>query len=305
MMYEHPPYRPPSEAGSILFRVTRGCPWNQCTFCSMYKETRFERRPVEDVIHELGRKLENIRPDAITFSGSGEPTLHSGIDRLITFIRRETNTRIAILTNGSMLADPDVRHSLLEADLVVPSLDAGCQETFEYVNRPHDQINFNQMLVGLVKFRQEYQGQYWLEVFICRGVTDSDDEIDRIADCIKQIDPDKVQLNTVTRPPTESFAQPVPPDQMEQIAQRLRQQWGWPVEVIADYQKTHDQPEFKAKKQDVLNLLARRPCSTADIATGLAIHPNEVIKYLEELTTEGKIEKELVNDKVYYKIMED
>ena len=53
MMYEHPPYRPPSEAGSILFRVTRGCPWNQCTFCSMYKETRFERRPVEDVIQDI------------------------------------------------------------------------------------------------------------------------------------------------------------------------------------------------------------------------------------------------------------
>ncbi|MEW6674254.1 MAG: radical SAM protein [Thermodesulfobacteriota bacterium] len=53
MMYEHPPYRPPSEAGSILFRVTRGCPWNQCTFCSMYKGSRFERRPVEDVIQDI------------------------------------------------------------------------------------------------------------------------------------------------------------------------------------------------------------------------------------------------------------
>ncbi len=50
MSYEHPPYCPPSEAGSVLFRLTRGCPWNQCTFCSMYKHTPFERRPVEEIV---------------------------------------------------------------------------------------------------------------------------------------------------------------------------------------------------------------------------------------------------------------
>jgi len=66
MMYEHPPYRPPSEAGSILFRVTRGCPWNQCTFCSMYKETRFERRPVEEIIQDIETAAKFYRHSAPT-----------------------------------------------------------------------------------------------------------------------------------------------------------------------------------------------------------------------------------------------
>ena len=47
--YDFPPYRPPSEAQSLLLRVTRGCPWNKCTFCSMYKHLVFERRPIDEI----------------------------------------------------------------------------------------------------------------------------------------------------------------------------------------------------------------------------------------------------------------
>ena len=51
--YEQPPYRPPTEGYSLLIRVTRNCPWNKCEFCSMYKGTRFELRPVEEVKNDI------------------------------------------------------------------------------------------------------------------------------------------------------------------------------------------------------------------------------------------------------------
>ncbi len=86
---------------------------------------------------QLGRK-----PDYITLAGSGEPTLHSGIGDLITRIKEFTDIPVAVLTNGSLLWLPEVRNSLLAADLLVPSLDAGSQELFRYVNRPHKDIVF-------------------------------------------------------------------------------------------------------------------------------------------------------------------
>lgn len=68
--YDPPPYRPPSEASSLLLRVTRGCPWNQCTFCSMYKSMRFEKRPVEEILQDI----DTLRQ----FSGAGAPTVFIG-----------------------------------------------------------------------------------------------------------------------------------------------------------------------------------------------------------------------------------
>ena len=51
--FEQGPIRPPSEAGSLLLRVTRNCPWNRCTFCSVYKKQKFSLRPVADVIADI------------------------------------------------------------------------------------------------------------------------------------------------------------------------------------------------------------------------------------------------------------
>jgi hypothetical protein len=51
--FEQGPIRPPSEAASLLLRVTRNCPWNRCTFCSVYKKQKFSLRPVADVIADI------------------------------------------------------------------------------------------------------------------------------------------------------------------------------------------------------------------------------------------------------------
>ena len=154
------------------------------------------------------------------------------------------------------------------------------------------------MLEGLIKFRREYRGQYWLEVFLLGGVTSTEKEVGLLADCIDRIGPDRVQLNTVTRPPAESFAFPISKEQLENIALNL----GDNVEIIADYQQVHAHKSFTAKRVDILGLLQRRPCSIEDIAQGLSIHRNEVLKYIEDLASEGKIDTDTQNNKLYYKI---
>ncbi len=272
-----------------------------CIYCQLGRTTnktvqRKQWVPIDAVIEQLKAKL-NSKPDYITLSGSGEPTLFSRLEELIPRIKNITDIPVAVLTNGSLLWLSEVRSSLGLADLVIPSLDAGCNQMFQYVNRPHKDITFDKMLEGLIKFRNEYSGKYWLEVFLLAGVTTPEIEINRLKTCISSIHPDKVQINTVTRPPTEDFADRVPEKQLEAIADQLYEN----AEVVADYNNVHKQQDFAASREDVLILLKCRPCSIEDIAAGLGLHRNEVVKYVEELSSEGKIEAKPQNQQLYYR----
>jgi len=272
-----------------------------CIYCQLGKTTNktIERKewvPIDCIIKQLRSKLDS-KPDYITLSGSGEPTLYSRLEELISKIKEITDIPIAVLTNGSLLWMPEVRSALKSADLIIPSLDAGGNYKFQYVNRPHQDITFSNMLQGLVEFRKDYNGQYWLEVFLLAGVTTPEMEINMLKTCISSIRPDKVQVNTVTRPPAEGFAEPVPQKQLQTITEKLYKK----AEVIADYSNVHKQQDFSARREDVLTLLQRRPCSIADIAAGLGLHRNEVVKYVEELSSEGKIEAKPQNKQLYYK----
>ena len=274
-----------------------------CIYCQLGRTTnkttqRKEWVPIDIVTEQLKKKLDS-KPDYITLSGSGEPTLFSRLEDLISRIKDITDIPIAVLTNGSLLWLPEVRKALKSADMVVPSLDAGSSQIFQYVNRPHQDITFSKMLQGLVEFRKDYNGQYWLEVFLLAGVTTTEMEINRLKTCIAAIQPDLVQVNTVTRPPAEGFAEPVPQKQLQTITEKLYEK----VEVIADYSNVHKQQDFSAQRQDVLTLLKRRPCSVEDIAAGLGLHRNEVVKYIEELSAEGKIEAKPQNQQLYYKAL--
>jgi len=274
-----------------------------CIYCQLGRTTnkttkRKQWMPVDSVIEQLRERLDS-KPDYITLSGSGEPTLYSQLEELISRIKHITDIPVAVLTNGSLLWLPEVRTALKPADLVIPSLDAGSAQLFQYVNRPHTDITFSKMLQGLVEFRNDYSGQYWLEVFLLAGVTTPEMEINRLKTCINAIQPDKVQVNTVTRPPAEAFAEPVPQKQLENLTQMLYEK----AQVIADYKGVHKQESFSAKREDVLTLLKRRPCSIEDIAAGLGLHRNEVVKYVEELSSEGKIEARPQNQQLYYKAL--
>jgi wyosine [tRNA(Phe)-imidazoG37] synthetase (radical SAM superfamily) len=256
---------------------------------------RKEWVPTKEVVAQLKDKLSS-KPDYITLSGSGEPTLHAEIERLIHEIKSITNIPVAVITNGSLLWLPEVQRALLDADLVVPSLDAGSEDIFKYVNRPHPQIRFDQMLAGLREFRRLFHGQYWLEVFLLSGVTTVETRVKALSDCIKTICPDKVQVNTVVRPPAEDYAMPVPRDQLGEIAAQL-----YPgAESILPCAHTGDMEGSSAGCDDILDLLRRRPCSIADIATGLRLHPHEVAKCVGRLVAEQKVRAKKQEGTLYY-----
>ncbi len=273
-----------------------------CIYCQLGRTTEktVERKPWVDldaILESLREKLPS-KPDYITLGGSGEPTLHCQIAELIDRIKGITNVPVAVLTNGSMLWQVDARRQLMEADLVVPSLDAGGETMFQLVNRPHGDISFEQMLGGLPDFRREFRGKYWLEVFLLGGYSALPDEFARIVQCVDRIRPDRVQVNTVARPPAEIYAMAVPAQQLHKLAARFHPK----AEVVADFHNIHAQPEFNAGREEILDLLRRRPCSIAGLANGLGIHRNEIVKYVEDLVTQEQLEKTVIDGEGYYSV---
>ncbi len=256
-----------------------------CIYCQLGRTTNktMERReyfPVDAVLKETEKKLRKIeRPDYITLSGSGEPTLHSRIGDIISGIKEFSDVPVAVLTNGSLLWDGEVRDLISAADLVIPSLDAGSEEMFLRVNRPHSGILFKKMIKGLRLFREQFKGDIWLEVFITGGVTDTESEILEIKRLVDYIAPERVQLNTAVRTPAEKYAGLVDKKRMDEFSAFF----GRHCEVIADYANVHNLSEFSSTREDVLSLIRLRPCSIDDISAGLGLHRNETVKYVQEL----------------------
>lgn len=269
-----------------------------CVYCQVGRSTeitveRKEYVPVEAVISELKNRIaRGLEADFITISGSGEPTLNSRLGVLIDEIKRITNIPIAVLTNGTLFFDASVRADCAKADVVLPSLDAGDEQTFEKINRPHRDINIEKLISGLCRFRREYKGQIWLEVFFVEGINTADEQIAKIREAMTRIGPDKVQLNTAVRPTADEGIRKVTVEKLEAIAAKL----GPNTQVIADFVMLphksgigrNSDTAFKKvtdKSETLFSVLKRRPCSVDDLCSGLGWSRDEVIeqiKYLKE-----------------------
>lgn len=261
-----------------------------CIYCQLGRTTcktleRKEWVPLDAVLSELETKL-SPRPDYVTLSGSGEPTLYSRLDELLDRIKVMTDIPVAVLTNGSLLWQEEVRRQLTAADVVMPSLDAGDPAAFHLINRPHEALTFERMLSGLIAFRQHFHGQYWLEVLLVGTFTDFESELAAIRDCVAQIEPDRVLLGTVTRPPAEDYALTVSHEHLMNLASTFSP----PAEVLEDFHGPEPVQQLSANREDILGLLVRRPCTIDDIAAGLRMHKVEVLKHVELLVANGLIE---------------
>lgn len=272
-----------------------------CIYCQLGRTTcktmdRKEWVPLEPVLAELETRLAT-NPDYITLGGSGEPTLYSRMDELIERIKALTDIPVAVLTNGSLLWREDVSDQLMDADLVVPSLDAGNDALFQKINRPVDAVHFQAMVEGLIDFRGAFTKEMWLEVLLVDNLTATESAVADLAKWAARIQPDRVQLNTVTRPPAERSAGGVSHEALTRFASLFTPA----AEVIADYAGIHERPEFSGGRDAILDLLHRRPCSVDDIADGLGMHRNEVVKYVEELMKNGNLETIETSGKVHYR----
>jgi wyosine [tRNA(Phe)-imidazoG37] synthetase (radical SAM superfamily) len=202
-----------------------------CIYCQWgrTKETvviRKEYAKIEEIIAELESWMrENPQTTKeikfVTLSGLGEPTLNTRIGELIGRVKKITGSRIAVITNSTLLGDPLVRKALLEADLIAPSLDAVDEKIFKQIDRPHAAVKLDEIIAGLVALRKEFRGKIWLEVMFIRGVNDARQHIEQLKKVIQRINPDKVQLNSPVRSTAEKNVLPVDKAKLEKIKEIL------------------------------------------------------------------------------------
>jgi wyosine [tRNA(Phe)-imidazoG37] synthetase (radical SAM superfamily) len=274
-----------------------------CIYCQIGKTsdktlTRKEYISVDEILGEVKRFLkEETSPiDHLSLSGSGEPTLHSKIDSVIGGIKEITSIPVAVITNGSLLYEENVRESLLRADVILPSLDAASAEVFEKINRPHSGISVEKVIEGMVEFRRIYKGQIWLEVLFCKGVNDRQSELMLMKKAVDRIQPDRIHLNTVVRPPFEKWAVPLDQGTMEEI----RTFFGEKASIISEFDRHPPVATERDIKEEVLKILRRRPLSLRDLSKGMGIQESEIEKYIQPLVSEGKIRARKFGDSIYY-----
>jgi wyosine [tRNA(Phe)-imidazoG37] synthetase (radical SAM superfamily) len=262
-----------------------------CIYCQLGRtDGKTVRRKKYFEVNTILAQIKDViasgqRIDYITFSGSGEPTLNVLIGKLIREIKKITSIPVAVLTNSTLLSRESMRKALSLADLVVPSLDSATQEIFERMNRPHPSLKIEHIIEGLKKFRQQFSGKLWLEILLVKGVNDSPSHLEKLKKAACGINPDRIQLNTVVRPPAEKSALPLSPQELAKISQFF----GAKAEVVADFAKTQHKPVSRDIKDTILAMVARRPVTLADMSKSMGKHKNELIKYCDILLKEGKI----------------
>ncbi len=261
-----------------------------CIYCQAGRTTHktavpAEFHPTGPVLDELETRLRTTAPDVVTFSGSGEPTLHTGIHRVIRRVKELTDIRVAVLTNGSLLWRPEVRKRLLSADLVMPTLCTVFEETFQRIHRPHEDLRPEVVVDGLKRFRREFQGELAVEVLLLHGINDLDSEIEALSRTLQSIKPDRIQLNTVVRPPSSSEAVPLDRKRLEEI----RGFMGEKAEIVAGARLARGKADRADQPRAVRGMAERRPIRVRDVADSLSIPLKEAAAIVQGLVDQGEL----------------
>lgn len=274
-----------------------------CVYCELGPTTclttqRAVYRDPGAILSELARRLEELEspPDHITLAGSGEPSLHSGLGAILRRVRELTPARRAVLTNATLVGDPAVRADLCEADLLVPSLDAVSQAAFRRVNRPAQGLSAAAMHAGLVALRREFTGEMWLEILLVEGYNDSDQELELLMAAAREIAPDRVQLNTVVRPPALSGAKPLSDERLAAIAAAFP----LPAEVIAP-PRARGGADHGSLARQVVEMTRRRPCTMTDLIAMTGLGPEQTRGLVDDLLARGLLLGEPFGDLTYYR----
>ncbi len=266
------------------------CVYCECGATTVLTTEVKEYVPHDEVISELDELLSG-KPelDVITFSGSGEPTLSSRIGDVIDFIKDNYPMyKIAVLTNSTLFEDGDVRARLMRADMIFPSLDAVSDDIFDLTMRPAEGVTSQGVIRGLQKFRSEYRGKIFLEVFIVPGHNDSDDELNKIREACLSINPDEIHLNRLDRPGAEEWVETANRDSLEKIKIFLS-----PLNVKLIGSADPDKNTSSRRgdiAEGILETIKRRPSTAADLSVTLGVRIVEVVKAAEILLEDGRAE---------------
>lgn len=246
-----------------------------CVYCECGKTiTKVNRRGhfvrLDALLKEFDAYLFNFGDegfDVLTLTGSGETTLEIQLKEIIEGLRQRTQKPIAVLTNASLITDPQVQEALASADIVLPSLDAAHPDTFRKVDRPHPWITVENIILGLFDFKKNYpKVQLWLEILMVEGLNDTQEEIESLKRVIALIHPDRVHVGTVTRPPAYPEFQAISEEKLSRIQNLLSPE----SSLFANHPSWLKKKQVQHQDEEevfnrVLETLKRRPCPLEEL----------------------------------------
>ncbi len=263
-----------------------------CIYCQLGRTDHLTNKrelffPVNVIIEELETTLA-AKPafDAATIVGEGEPTLYLGLGDLIEEVKARVDKPVAVITNGALVYLPEVRADLSKADIVLLSMDAYDQGSFQKINRPHGKIKFIDIYEGLKIFSEQYQGQLWLEIMLMNDNVD-EESLGKYAQMLRELKYQKLYLNTPVRPPAEPDINPLEHEKMQKAVSILG---GVSIDLIHS-QGFHS--EITDHYAAILSIIKRHPMNQFEIESFLKKRGCEDIEKIMDRLKQDRAVSEL------------
>ncbi|RKY43652.1 MAG: radical SAM protein [Candidatus Omnitrophota bacterium] len=276
-----------------------------CIYCQLGKTPKKRIRRISQINWtEFKKELRNIlkknlKIDCFTLSGSGEPTLHKNLDKIISLIKKETKNKypICVITNSSLLYKKEIRKELRKAEIIIPSLDAASFNLFKKINNPHPQIKLSKVIEGLINLRREFKGKIYLEIMLIKGLNDGLKEIEKLKKIIEKINPDKVHLNLPIRPTPEKVNLP-----SQNKLEKIKKIIGDKAFLVTPSLKAKQYKDSLKIKEKILEFLKRRPANLEELSICLGENSSLISKHLSMLLKEKRIRKRFHKGKLNFLI---
>lgn len=262
-----------------------------CVYCQLGRTNKMTNKReeyflLEDILSEFDSHHDEDSYDVITIVGEGEPTLYSRLGELIVEIKKRSKKPVAVITNGALLYDKNVRSELMNADIVLPSLDSYNEEMFKRIDRPYGRIKFDEVWEGLVDFTNEYKGQIYMEIMLMNGVNDDEKSLLEFKKLLGQIKYDRLYINTPVRPPAEEYIEESSKESIQKAVEILK---GVSIDMLSSVGFSSD---IEDDYQAVISIIGRHPMNQFEIRSFLESRENKDIdKLMQQLSEDDKVQK--------------
>ena len=247
--------------------VSKSCNLN-CIFCECgaTKKIQLERQKfknMNEILEEISAVLKDIKPDYITFSGSGEPTLSLDLGNISRAIKEDLKYqgKICLITNSLLLADENLMKELEYIDLIVPTLNTLTQDIFEKIVRPDYRTSVEEIRKGFINLnKSKYKGKIWIEIFILENINDNDKNFVDIANFLKSenIRYDKIQLNTIDRVGAERDLKAISFEKISRAKKILEENGLNNIEIIKSLGELEEDKKIQVNQELLDNMKQKR-----------------------------------------------
>lgn len=292
-----------------------------CIYCQLGSEEKEKENlkssniaDAQRVKNDLNKYLEEISLDsidAVTFSGTGEPTLNPNLYEISKEVRKIIGKKtLVILTNATLLYKKNVRDNLKEFDIVVAKMDAGDETTFSRINRPKSKsTTLKRVIEGIKQLKKEMRGKLALEVMLLRTTNNYVSNVfginlTKLIKVVKDIDPDIIQLCVPYRPPSEEYVTVPSDSEFNYVVDKFmdifdpNKIWAYGIHDLG--KKKVEWKSEKNLEDKIFSLLKRRPCTLPEISRTLNADIEKTKKILNQSPDKIVIEKNKSGDNVYF-----